>query len=377
MPGSGTRRASRRVGSCREDPLSLTGTPGTWHAGCLARRHDPLSLTGAPGTASGTPRLRRAGGRRAPRGLERAAQARGGAHQLSRFHAPPLPRSRHGEGCPVDCLRAPVGAEPMTPISTIIMAGGMGTRMRSPQPKVLHELCGLPMLAWVARAAREAGAEDVVVVAGPETAEPIAAALPDVRVVVQSPANGTGHAVAVGLEAVPASAERVVVLSGDTPLIEAATIRRAIAACADGAGGALVSARLAPPHAYGRIVRDGERVARIVEARDATRGGARARRVQRRPLLLPPRRAGRGAAEAHAPQRPGRALPDGRHRPARGRRSGRRRRRRARAGDGRGREHARRARRARGGAARAHPARPHAGGRAHRRSRRRRTSTPR
>ena len=92
----------------------------------------------------------------------------------------------------------------MAAISTIIMAGGLGTRMRSPLPKVLHELCGLPMLAWVARAAREAGADDVVVVAGPETAEPIAAALPDVRVVVQSPANGTGHAVMVGLEAVPA-----------------------------------------------------------------------------------------------------------------------------------------------------------------------------
>ena len=158
----------------------------------------------------------------------------------------------------------------MTPISTIIMAGGMGTRMRSPLPKVMHELCGLPMLAWVARAAREAGADDVVVVAGPETAEPIAKALPDVRVVIQSPANGTGHAVMVGLEAVPAEAERVVVLSGDTPLIEPDTIRRAIDACSGDAGGSLVSARLAPPHAYGRIVRDGDHVARIVEARDAT-----------------------------------------------------------------------------------------------------------
>ncbi len=158
----------------------------------------------------------------------------------------------------------------MTPISTIIMAGGMGTRMRSPLPKVLHELCGLPMLAWVARAAREAGAEDVIVVASPETAEPIAAALPGVRVTVQSPANGTGHAVMVGLAAVPAASERVVVLSGDTPLIEAATIRRAIEACGDGVGGALVSAQLAPPHAYGRIVRDGDRVVRIVEARDAS-----------------------------------------------------------------------------------------------------------
>ncbi|HET6174708.1 MAG TPA: bifunctional UDP-N-acetylglucosamine diphosphorylase/glucosamine-1-phosphate N-acetyltransferase GlmU [Gaiellales bacterium] len=158
----------------------------------------------------------------------------------------------------------------MAAITTIIMAGGLGTRMRSPLPKVLHELCGLPMLAWVERAAREAGAEDVVIVAGPETAEQIAAALPDCRVVVQSPANGTGDAVRVGMQAVPAEAERVVVLSGDTPLIEAETVRRAIAACADGIGGALVSARLAPPHAYGRVVRDGDRVARIVEARDAT-----------------------------------------------------------------------------------------------------------
>ena len=158
----------------------------------------------------------------------------------------------------------------MAAISTIIMAGGLGTRMRSPLPKVLHELCGLPMLAWVVQAAREAGADDVVVVAAPETAGPIAAALPAVRVVVQSPANGTGHAVMVGLEAVSAEAERVVVLSGDTPLIEPETIRRAIEACAGGAGGALVSARLAPPHAYGRVVRDGEHVARIVEARDAS-----------------------------------------------------------------------------------------------------------
>jgi bifunctional UDP-N-acetylglucosamine pyrophosphorylase / glucosamine-1-phosphate N-acetyltransferase len=160
----------------------------------------------------------------------------------------------------------------MAAISTIIMAGGLGTRMRSPLPKVLHELCGLPMLAWVERAARAAGADDVVVVAGPETAEAIAAALPAVRVVVQSPANGTGDAVRVGLEAVPADAERVVVLSGDTPLIDPETVGRAIAACGAGVGGALVSAHLTPPHAYGRVVRDGDRVARIVEARDATAG---------------------------------------------------------------------------------------------------------
>ena len=156
----------------------------------------------------------------------------------------------------------------MPVITTIIMAGGLGTRMRSPQPKVLHDVCGLPMLAWVARAGRLAGATDVVVVASPETADAVAAGLPDVRVVVQSPANGTGDAVRVGLAAVGDETECVVVLSGDTPAIRSETIRRTIEAQRGGSA-ALVSARLAPPHAYGRVVRVGDAVARIVEARDA------------------------------------------------------------------------------------------------------------
>ena len=209
----------------------------------------------------------------------------------------------------------------MAAISTIIMAGGLGTRMRSPLPKVLHELCGLPMLAWVARAAREAGADDVVVVAGPETAEAIArgaARLPRRRAVAGQRHGPRGR---VGLAAVPAAAELVVVLSGDTPLIEPETVRRAIAACSDGVGGALVSARLAPPHAYGRVVRDGERVARIVEARDATPDelaldefnvGLYCFRRDALAAALP---------RLDAAERAGRALPDRRDRPARGRRA--------------------------------------------------------
>ena len=157
----------------------------------------------------------------------------------------------------------------MASITTIIMAGGLGTRMRSERPKVLHDVCGLPMLAWVARAARDAGSTDVIVVVSPQTADEIAAELPDVRVVVQHPASGTGHAVIVGLEAVDPAARSVVVLSGDTPAIEAGTIRRAIEG-QQHAAAAIVTARLAPPHAYGRIVREGGAVARIVETRDAT-----------------------------------------------------------------------------------------------------------
>ena len=131
------------------------------------------------------------------------------------------------------------------------------------------------------------------------------------RVVVQSPANGTGDAVRVGPRGGAcrggARGRALGRHAADRARDRArARSRRA----ADGAGGALVSARLAPPHAYGRIVRDGERVARIVEARDADARGARAGRVQRRALLLPARRAGGGPAAAHRAQRAGRALPD-------------------------------------------------------------------
>jgi bifunctional UDP-N-acetylglucosamine pyrophosphorylase/glucosamine-1-phosphate N-acetyltransferase len=158
----------------------------------------------------------------------------------------------------------------MATTSTIIMAGGLGTRMRSPKPKVLHDLCGTPMLAWVVAAALEAGSDDVVVVVSPAIAEQVAAAFPDVQIAVQEPANGTGHAVEVGLHALAGRAEHVLVLSGDTPAIRAETVRSVREAGErEGVEGALATARVAPPHAYGRIVRAGSSVERIVEARDA------------------------------------------------------------------------------------------------------------
>ena len=96
----------------------------------------------------------------------------------------------------------------MTTTSTIIMAGGLGTRMRSQKPKVLHDLCGLPMLAWVVAAAAQAGADDVVAVVSPSIADEVAAAFPGVQVAIQDPANGTGHAVEVGLAALAGRAEQ-------------------------------------------------------------------------------------------------------------------------------------------------------------------------
>ena len=159
----------------------------------------------------------------------------------------------------------------MTTTSTIIMAGGLGTRMRSQKPKVLHDLCGLPMLAWVVAAAEQAGADDVVAVVSPPIADEVAAAFPGVQVAIQDPANGTGHAVEVGLAALAGRAEQVLVLSGDTPAIRAETVRAVReAGSTGGVAGALAVAQVAPPHAYGRVVRSGATVERIVEARDAS-----------------------------------------------------------------------------------------------------------
>jgi bifunctional UDP-N-acetylglucosamine pyrophosphorylase/glucosamine-1-phosphate N-acetyltransferase len=160
----------------------------------------------------------------------------------------------------------------MTAPVTIVMAGGLGTRMRSPRPKVLHDLCGRTMLEWVVAAAREAGAEDVVAVVSPDIAAPVAAAVPGIRVAVQDRPLGTADAVRTGLAVVPNGATEVLVLSGDTPTIHPRTVRAvADARRARSAEVALVTTRAEPPHAYGRVVRrhDGS-VARIVEAADAT-----------------------------------------------------------------------------------------------------------
>jgi bifunctional UDP-N-acetylglucosamine pyrophosphorylase / glucosamine-1-phosphate N-acetyltransferase len=160
----------------------------------------------------------------------------------------------------------------LTPsITTIVMAGGLGTRMRSAVPKVLHELCGRPMLEWVVAAAREAGSERVVAVVSPAIAEAVHARLPDVALAEQSPPLGTGHAAEVGLAALPGDIDTVLVLYGDTPAIHPETIHRVIAARSEsGAAAALVSARIDTSNPYGRIVRGPHGVERIVEVRDAS-----------------------------------------------------------------------------------------------------------
>lgn len=148
--------------------------------------------------------------------------------------------------------------------------------MKSAKAKVLHEVAGEPLLGHVLRALHEAGIDDVVVVVGHQrevVAEYLAQAAPGARVAVQPEMRGTGDAVRQALPQVPATAERIMVLAGDTPLLTGSTLRElAEAHAAAGAAATVLTARLPDPTGYGRIVRDGSQVSRIVEHKDADDG---------------------------------------------------------------------------------------------------------
>ena len=148
------------------------------------------------------------------------------------------------------------------------MAAGLGTRMRSATPKHLHPLLGRRIVDWVIAAARDAGAERIVIVASPEHAR----ALRGLEVAVQERPLGTGDAVRSARAALEGFAGDVLVLNGDVPALTAETLRALVATHRGaGAAGTVLSFGPADARAYGRIVRDGGgRLARIVEAGDAT-----------------------------------------------------------------------------------------------------------
>jgi len=157
----------------------------------------------------------------------------------------------------------------------VVLAAGKGTRMRSERPKMLHRLCGRPMLWHVLRALDDAGVLEILVVTSADVAPEIPALAADagrgsVRVVLQEPQLGTGHAVGVALrELVPHEGATLIVLNGDMPLVEAELIRETLVARSAERALALVTARMPLPSSFGRVVRDGDTVERIVEARDA------------------------------------------------------------------------------------------------------------
>ncbi|MDO9400543.1 MAG: bifunctional UDP-N-acetylglucosamine diphosphorylase/glucosamine-1-phosphate N-acetyltransferase GlmU [Polaromonas sp.] len=164
------------------------------------------------------------------------------------------------------------------PVDVVIMAAGKGTRMKSKLPKVLHRLGGRALLQHVVDCIVQLSPRQAVVVTGHGAAQVEAAIFPQaapgapfppaLSFVRQEPQLGTGHAVQQAVPCLPDDGVTLV-LNGDVPLIEPATLRGLLADCG-GTRLALLTVHMPDPSGYGRIVRQGEAVQRIVEHKDAT-----------------------------------------------------------------------------------------------------------
>ena len=158
------------------------------------------------------------------------------------------------------------------PLIAVVLAAGLGTRMRSRLPKVLHPICGRPMLAYVIEAAVAATGRLPLVVVSPATGSVPEAFAGQAGFAVQAEPRGTADALRAALEALPEDAAEILVLSGDVPLVDPDLLVELAAARRDtDAAMALVTVDMEDPASLGRVVRDGRgRISRVVEASDAS-----------------------------------------------------------------------------------------------------------
>ena len=158
-------------------------------------------------------------------------------------------------------------------LAALVMAGGLGTRMRSDTPKHLHPLLGRRMLDWVLDAVAATGPSRIVVVVSPQTHDTIAESLPEgVEIAVQREPRGTGDAVAAARDALAGFDGDVLVVSGDAPLITAEVLGGLVSAHRR-AGNAATALSIESPRdlPYGRLVKDENgKLLEVVEAADAT-----------------------------------------------------------------------------------------------------------
>ena len=157
------------------------------------------------------------------------------------------------------------------PVAVVILAAGQGTRMKSDLHKVLHPLAGRPMLLHLLAAVDALNPARIVVVAGARREQVEAAVARRAMVAVQDEQRGTAHAVLAARDALAGFDGDVLILFGDAPLVETATMRRLLDALTPDTGVAVLGFRPADPGAYGRIVADANgRIAKMVEFKDAS-----------------------------------------------------------------------------------------------------------
>jgi len=167
-------------------------------------------------------------------------------------------------------------SEQQKPLDVLILAAGLGTRMKSRRAKVLHELGGLPLIVHVCRTAVTLDPRQIFVVVGHQAAEvekAVRAHVGDLaRFVTQTQQRGTGDAVEAARSVLENSDSLLLVLSGDVPFVKRETLEKLIAQHRlTGADCTILSVRLENPTGYGRVVRDGQNsFERIIEHKDAT-----------------------------------------------------------------------------------------------------------
>jgi bifunctional UDP-N-acetylglucosamine pyrophosphorylase/glucosamine-1-phosphate N-acetyltransferase len=166
--------------------------------------------------------------------------------------------------------------KPSKPLNVLIMAAGLGTRMKSKRAKVLHELGGSPLIAHVVRAAQALDPRSILVIVGHQAEEVERAVLDEVgelaSFVIQAKQRGTGDAVESARAQLEGTDSLVLVLSGDVPMIKVETLKNLIEHHnTSGAACTILSVRLENPTHYGRVIRDqNDSFKKIVEERDAS-----------------------------------------------------------------------------------------------------------
>ncbi|MBI2496066.1 MAG: bifunctional N-acetylglucosamine-1-phosphate uridyltransferase/glucosamine-1-phosphate acetyltransferase [Candidatus Omnitrophica bacterium] len=176
----------------------------------------------------------------------------------------------------------------MRQLHAIILAAGEGTRMKSDAPKVLHPICGRPMIAYALDLAASAGVKQPIVVLG-HGAEAVKPKLPkEVKVVIQTKRLGTGDAVLAAKKALGGAAGSVLILYADTPLVRRTTVQKLVEShFKTGASCTLLVAHLADPSGYGRVLRNEQgQITGVVEEGEAHAAQRAIREINVGPLVV-------------------------------------------------------------------------------------------